>query len=538
MKKQEKNALSLRGYMLCYHQMHDWTPWFGPSAEALPELLDAMQEVRLNTLLVEYETYFPWSGRLAPIKCKDAFTKSQIGDLRKACATRGSELVPLVQVLGHVYHILIHPEFRACAEDAKLTQQLCPLAEESFELAKELIDQTLRLHPECRHLHIGGDECRMLGHCPRCRAYAKKHGFGALFGNYMARVANYVLSKGVTPIMWHDIALNHPECLDLFDKRVLFNFWNYGTASHGDAEWELGRLLARVPASRVICSPGARIEAQNGAIHHFPSLTEANILKLNKLAKDKGALGTILTDWPDTGCSFYDSRYALRAQGKASTTGGASLRLFRQNYAKKFLGTDIPGLVDKLDAIAGSTLSARGFPYHRGHFLDRYAWIPYDFDELVRTVQASRASGEGHLVLFRQAGQLAAAQNLRECMEAALPRCSRNLHEANWYRLLALLTETFVTVDMALRKECLVTADGTKLPEPTALRRYESREYAQKALALLDESEKAWLAFHKGLAAERPLRNHAKELFPKALRDGLKNFITNGFTTGNKETKK
>ena len=518
----------MRGFMVCYHQMHDFLPWFGPNATALERILDAMSEARLNALLVEYETYFPWSGDNARICAADHLTEADVIQLNASATARGIEIIPLVQVLGHTYHILVHPEYADCAEDPNCPQQLCPLSPAAFELSKKLIDDTLRLHPNCRHLHIGGDECELLGHCPKCAEYAKVHGIGKLFAQYMGKIANYVLSRGVTPIMWHDIALNHPDSLDEFDERVLFNFWHYGTASHGSATVHYERLRSRISPSRIIGSPAARAEKYRGALHHSPSSLEENILEINRIIAESGGIGTILTDWPDSGCTFYDSLFALRAQGEATWTGGKSLDEFRASYAQNVFGVNAPQLIDKLDAIAGSTISARGFQFRKSEEHNRYARVPFDFQTIADVIQRGYATTEGALDLYTQVGQLLAARRLRSLVEALLPKCTKNIDEMKWYLLAAELTEFFLTIDIALRKECFVI-DAFGTPTPAQIERFESRSYAQEALHKWDDVISKFRRFFQGLTAERTLDNYCRELFPEGLRLGLEDFVANGF---------
>ena len=81
----------MRGFMVCYHQMHDFLPWFGPNATALERILDAMSEARLNALLIEYETYFPWSADNARICASDHLTEADVIQLNASAAARGIE---------------------------------------------------------------------------------------------------------------------------------------------------------------------------------------------------------------------------------------------------------------------------------------------------------------------------------------------------------------------------------------------------------------------------------------------------------------
>ena len=128
--------LEMRGFMICLHQMNDFLPWCGQNRTAVEMTIRGMKKAGLNTLLMEYETFFPWSGREKQICASNAFTEEEITAINRCAGDNGVEIIPLVQVLGHVYHILIHEDYRKCAESPEAPQQLCPLAEESFELAK------------------------------------------------------------------------------------------------------------------------------------------------------------------------------------------------------------------------------------------------------------------------------------------------------------------------------------------------------------------------------------------------------------------
>lgn len=513
-------ALPMRGFMISLHLMHDFLPWFGPNLRGIELILEAMREANLNTLLFEYEAFFPWRGENRRISASNAFSEEEIGEIRRMAGYRGIELIPLVQVLGHVYHILIHEEYRACAEDPAMPQQLCPLAEETAVLARQLIDDTIALHPGCRYIHLGGDECRQLGVCPRCAEFVAAHGRGGLFSQYMRMVTDYALSRGVTPIIWHDIALRYPEYLGDFDDRVMLQYWNYGDASHGDAAGPLAELLSVIPARRVIVSPGARAERSHGALHHSPALIEANIRNLNQLAAAAGAAGTILTDWPDTGCSFFDSLYALRVQGDASHTGGGLAARFRSRYAETVFGFSAPELPVYLDAIAGATAFAPGFQRRQRHPLNRYDRKEYDFEAELAVVLRDYAECDGAEELYRLIARRETVRYFAEFLEVNRDKCRRNHAEYEWYRLLAALTEMFLLIDIGIRKECFVRQGSGKV-DPKKLDRFQSRRFLREALARWDGLKAEYLRFHREFALEPNLERCADELFAPALKAGV-----------------
>ncbi|MBE6356835.1 MAG: hypothetical protein E7058_06940 [Lentisphaerae bacterium] len=520
----QMKKLEMRGFMVCLHQMNDFLPWCGQNCAAVKMILNGMKKAGLNTLLIEYETFFPWSGMEKQIRASNAFTAEEITGINRCAKDNGVEIIPLVQVLGHVYHILIHEDYRQCAESSGAPQQLCPLAPESLELAKRLIDDTLALHPDCRYIHLGGDECGQLGVCPQCAEFVRRYGKGKLYSSYMTQVTRYALDKGVIPILWHDIAHAYPEALADFDNRVRFQFWNYGDASHGSVDIPLAELMNKVPAARIIGSPGARAEMQHGALHHSPSLIEANIIELNRAMRRIGGIGTVLTDWPDTGCSFFDALYAMRFQGYAAG-GGEDIDEFRKNYAAELFGVDIAGLPDKLDAIAGFCSVIPGFQYRKAQALNRYARRPYDFAEICGNIRRDYEAGDGENELYRLIGKRFAAVSLLETLKKYEPQVSGNHAEYQWYILLAEMSILFFGIEIGLRKALFVEKYLEVSPEQ--LERFQSTTYLRSALENFDRVKELYHAFHAPWTPELNLNNCTEEVFPEALKTGIAGLVKN-----------
>ncbi|MBO5668433.1 MAG: family 20 glycosylhydrolase [Lentisphaeria bacterium] len=520
----ESNILEMRGFMICLHQMNDFLPWCGPGIPAVEMIIREMKEAGLNTLLFEYETFFPWQGREKQISASNAFSPEEIRQINECALTNGVEIIPLVQVFGHMYHVLIHEQYRDCAESSDAPQQLCPLAAESFELAKKLIDDTLALHPHSRYIHLGGDECGQLGSCPDCAAFVRRYGTGKLYSSYMTKVTQYALDKGVIPILWHDIALAYPESLTDFDSRVIFQFWNYGDASHGSVSLPLQKLLNVIPACRIIGSPGARAEMQHGAIHHSLSLIESNISEIASEMKRIGAVGTVLTDWPDTGCSFFDAFYAMRFQGYIAA-GGDDIDDFRINYARNVFGADIPGLPDKLDSIAGFCTVAPGFQYRKAQSLNRYSRRPYDFSEICSNIRRDYDLADGENELYRLIGKRFAAVSLLRVLKKHLPAVSKNHTEYQWYILLAEMTILFFGIEIGLRKFLFVKKYFPEVT-PELLEQFQSRTYLQNALDDFDRVKELYRQLHVRWAAELNAENCTQEMFPAALKEGIAGILS------------
>jgi len=131
-----------------------------------------------------------------------------------------------------------HPEV------AETGAMVCPLKPESAALINRMVDEILELHSGARYIHIGGDEAWDLGTCHDCADSAEKDGKGALYGRHMERVIEHVLSKGVRPMIWADMALSHFDALDFIDSATVmvdWDYWSYGEKVDMVTIWGAGR---------------------------------------------------------------------------------------------------------------------------------------------------------------------------------------------------------------------------------------------------------------------------------------------------------
>ena len=122
-------------------------------------------------LVLEWEDMLPFSGRLAAVAAKDAYTPGEVARVLATARALELEVVPLVQTIGHLEYVLKLAEFSDLREDPLEWGTLCPADPRAHALLRELIGQVLALHPDCRKLHIGCDE-PALGHSPLTREAA------------------------------------------------------------------------------------------------------------------------------------------------------------------------------------------------------------------------------------------------------------------------------------------------------------------------------------------------------------------------------
>lgn len=173
-----------------------------PKVSYIKQVLPLLKEAGASGLLLEYEDMFPYEGKLAPIRAKNAYTKDQVAEILEVAKQNELEVIPLVQTFGHMEFVLKLVEFRYARETDEHPTALCPSRNESFALVSAMVDQVLALHPNVRWLHIGCDEVFHLGYCSRCQQRDREE----LFLSHVTRVARYVRDRHKRiPIIWDDM---------------------------------------------------------------------------------------------------------------------------------------------------------------------------------------------------------------------------------------------------------------------------------------------------------------------------------------------
>ncbi len=234
--------MAMRGYQLNLRGPLRYTP-----IEMLCSYVRACGRAKINTILVEYDTRFD-HGEYQP---QDPFvlTEEEHKQLLDAAKAEGIEIIPLIQTYGHLNFLLTQPSLAYLREEQDLPDQLCPLHEDALRFSKSLIDRYVDAHPDLKYLHIGGDETRQLGKCPKCAEFVKEHGKGGLYTHFVNQLIDYVCQKGITPLVYDDMICTHPEAMKDLDRRAIIVYWDYWTTSdpspllvaRGGHEWAIVR---------------------------------------------------------------------------------------------------------------------------------------------------------------------------------------------------------------------------------------------------------------------------------------------------------
>lgn len=146
------------------------------------------------------------------------YTKAQVRELVAYCDSLGIQIVPEIDMPGHVTAILaVYPELSCSAVPVQVGTKagiywdlLCAGKESTFDFIENMLDELLELFPG-DIFHIGGDETpktRWKG-CPHCQQRMLDQGLeneGQLQGYMSNRIAAYLKSKGRRSMVWNEAA--------------------------------------------------------------------------------------------------------------------------------------------------------------------------------------------------------------------------------------------------------------------------------------------------------------------------------------------
>jgi len=195
----------------------------------LKRVIRRLASLKINEVMLYLEYRYRWTRHPA-FGPPDTLTAGDARELTEFANRYCVDLIPQVNVLGHVEGFLRHETYARLREVPDNPYQLCPTDPKSFELFRELIEEMLP-HFDSPFFHVGGDESHLLGRCPRCKAKMEKDGIAALYADYMARYHELLASHGKRMMIWGDIVLQHRDIAPRLPRDVIIFDWHYQASS-------------------------------------------------------------------------------------------------------------------------------------------------------------------------------------------------------------------------------------------------------------------------------------------------------------------
>ena len=319
-----------------------------PKFENLLRYIEEMAAYKLNTLVIEYEDKLP-RARKDLCHPTDALTPEQHRRLLEVARENFIDIIPLQQSFGHLEYVLKLPEYQHLREIPEAPGEMCPLREGAYELAASLLEETARLHPDSRYLHLGCDEVWSLGQSDECKASGKSRGRIAI--EYINRLAEKVVSLGKIPIVWHDMmadvwrggemgeAGNYDDLARL-NKNLVVAIWLY---SPDRVNLVAPKLMEALHAHGIRTIPCSAVRASDRCgMQNYPCIEQRlrNIDTWCELIANSRCDGMINTNWWST--FSFGNPYGLFETSRYTAFYAAdrcwNLRADSAAFLERFLG--------------------------------------------------------------------------------------------------------------------------------------------------------------------------------------------------------
>lgn len=324
--------LKYRGYY------YDATRGRVPSVNGVKDIIDQISLTKMNSLQLYVEHPFEFlEFSNVGNSYDDILTAEDILEIDQYCYDNFIDFIPSLSCFGHLYELLMKPEYKELCElaDYKPTEHffrermahhtINPSDPRSYELICSLIDQYLPLF-RSKYFNICCDETWDLG---KGRNEGKEP--SQLYIDFVSKLCKHVTDLGKTVMMWGDIALKHPEMLSQIPEGTIMLNWGY------DENPDVTRIekIAAANLPQIVC-PG------NTSWLRFmedPNISVPNITIMNKSAVSNGALGMLNTNWGDCGhtASFKTCLYGTLIGAETSWNISTEINEDYEKRASKFL---------------------------------------------------------------------------------------------------------------------------------------------------------------------------------------------------------
>lgn len=180
-----------------------------PKLKYLEQIFPLFSSLGATGVLLEYEDMFPYEGELQVLRSPYAYSAEDIKTIQNLAKLSKLEVIPLIQVFGHLEFVLKHEKFTALREVGDYPNSLNPHAPGSQPLIQAMATQVLDLHPDVSWFHIGADEVYELGQSQDSKnwLHSNKGDTGKMFLDHVVTVARFIVDKrpGIRLLMWDDM---------------------------------------------------------------------------------------------------------------------------------------------------------------------------------------------------------------------------------------------------------------------------------------------------------------------------------------------
>ncbi len=195
-------------------------------ADYLSKWLKELAASGFDTIIWEVENNIQWASCPECVS-PDAFSIDEFRKLLDECRSLGMNAVPLFQTISHGEYVLKHKRYEHMKELPDRLDQYCPRNPDVMPFLQTWLEEYLEVFGDVTHFHIGADEAWFLGACPECSEFAREHSLSKLYIDHINAIAQPLIDRDITPIIWADMAMHHHEALEQLSRKIMLFDWMY-----------------------------------------------------------------------------------------------------------------------------------------------------------------------------------------------------------------------------------------------------------------------------------------------------------------------
>lgn len=261
-----------------------------PTLTTLKKLVDVCVRLKLNALMLYIEHTFQFRRHPEIGRGASPLDATTLLELDTYAAARHVELIPSLQSLGHMEHILNLPAYAGLAEtDRRWT--ISPAEPGTYRLLDDLLCEFLPLF-RSHWFNANCDEPFDL-EAGKSAQRGRQLGPGGVYLEHVERVRDLARKHGKRTMIWGDVVHARPERIAEIDRDLVLLDWWY----EADFDFDRVERFAENQIEFAVC-PGT--SSWNCLFPRIDNSLE-NISGYSAAGKRHGALGLIVTDWGDFG---------------------------------------------------------------------------------------------------------------------------------------------------------------------------------------------------------------------------------------------
>ena len=279
---------------------------------------------------------------------RDRFTFDELRDIVAYAKRYYIDVIPTVELLGHMEETLRNPKYTPLAE-VPGAGDLCATSDESFKLIENMVGEIAPAFASA-YFHCGLDESWQIGK-GKSKEAVEKYGHEKVMADYYIRMNDLVRSHGKQMMMYADIALKYPGCLEMLPKDIVMMFWEY-------------TVRERYQGVDVLKNAGFPVVTLSSLwdwrnIYPLYSRAFLNIDRLAAQTVDAGLMGHFVSSWGDAyrgvagmNLSEFNNFGVAYCCSQGWKFQPVPIAEFADEFALHFFGSDSPELARALTLLA------------------------------------------------------------------------------------------------------------------------------------------------------------------------------------------